>query len=124
MRRQAVATPSTCRLTRQLSDEECVEGQNWGCNVSSPGGNATGLWARGGCRGEFQCGDSQVSCGEGSPPHPASCQIADCRRAAEAPAVYPQSADCDVLQSRGVHFSDAGKQYTGIIASSAIAPFL
>ena len=23
---------------------------------------------------------------------------------------YPQSSDCDVLQNRGVHFSDAGKQ--------------
>ena len=23
---------------------------------------------------------------------------------------YPQTSDCDVLQNRGVHFSDAGKQ--------------
>ena len=37
---------------------------------------------------------------------------------------YPQTADCDVLQSRGVHFSDAGKQFTGIMSAASIAPYL
>ena len=37
---------------------------------------------------------------------------------------YPQSKDCDVVQSRGVHFSDAGKQFTGVVAAGAIVPHL
>jgi hypothetical protein len=37
---------------------------------------------------------------------------------------YPQSKDCDFLQSRGVHFSDTGKEFTAIVAAGAIAPFL
>lgn len=37
---------------------------------------------------------------------------------------YPQTSDCDVLQSRGVHFSDAGKQFTGIVTANSIIPFL
>jgi hypothetical protein len=37
---------------------------------------------------------------------------------------YPQSADCPLVQSRGVHFSDAGKEFTAIVAAGAIAPYL
>jgi hypothetical protein len=37
---------------------------------------------------------------------------------------YPVGADCPILQSRGVHFSDAGKQWTGIMTAAAIAPYL
>jgi len=37
---------------------------------------------------------------------------------------YPQTSDCAFLQSRGVHFSDAGKQFTAVVTSAAIAPVL
>lgn len=37
---------------------------------------------------------------------------------------YPETNDCDVLQSRGVHFSDAGKQFTGIMTAASILPYL
>lgn len=37
---------------------------------------------------------------------------------------YPKTSDCDVLQSRGVHFSDAGKQFTGIVTANAIMQYL
>ena len=43
-----------------------------------------------------------------------------CRREPAA-AGYPQTDDCEFLQSRGVHFSDAGKQFTGIMTAAAIA---
>jgi len=37
---------------------------------------------------------------------------------------YPQTQDCAVLQSRGVHFSDAGKHFTAIMSAAAILPHL
>ena len=37
---------------------------------------------------------------------------------------YPQTDDCNVLQSRGVHFSDAGKQFTAIMTAASILPHL
>ena len=32
--------------------------------------------------------------------------------------------DCPVLQSHGVHFSAAGKQFTAILTAAAILPYL
>eukprot|EP00041_Stephanoeca_diplocostata_P041824 m.9036 g.9036 ORF g.9036 m.9036 type:complete len:255 (-) comp6819_c0_seq1:310-1074(-) len=37
---------------------------------------------------------------------------------------YPESSDCEFLQSNGVHFSPAGKQYTGLMVASAFLPYL
>jgi len=37
---------------------------------------------------------------------------------------YPETSDCTFLQDNGVHFSDAGRQFTGIMVSAAIAPYL
>jgi len=37
---------------------------------------------------------------------------------------YPQTSDCTFLQDNGVHFSDAGRQFTGIMAAAAIAKYL
>ncbi len=44
------------RLTRQLSDSACVEGQTWGVNRS-------GVWVSGGCRAEFVMGDGRYGNG-------------------------------------------------------------
>jgi hypothetical protein len=37
---------------------------------------------------------------------------------------YPETSDCMLLQDNGVHFSTIGRQYTGIMVSAAIAPYL
>lgn len=37
---------------------------------------------------------------------------------------YPLTTDCTFLQDNGVHFSDAGRQYTGILVAAAIARHL
>jgi hypothetical protein len=37
---------------------------------------------------------------------------------------YPETSDCVLLQDNGVHFSTIGRQYTGIMVSAAIAPYL
>eukprot|EP01047_Picozoa_sp_COSAG01_P044154 COSAG01_NODE_3971_length_5480_cov_21.700242_2_plen_204_part_00 len=60
---------TTCKLLKQFSAEACVQGQNFGCNATSKT-----MWARG-CRGRFQCGRATVSCGDGAPPHPPSCDL-------------------------------------------------
>eukprot|EP01051_Picozoa_sp_SAG22_P005290 SAG22_NODE_309_length_12657_cov_34.643733_5_plen_85_part_00 len=39
-------------------------------------------------------------------------------------AGYPQTKDCPFIQSRGVHFSDTGKQFTAMVVAGAIAPYL
>jgi len=38
-----------------------------------------------------------------------------------ASAGYPDTSDCTFLQDNGVHFSSAGRQFTGIQAAAAIA---
>ena len=37
---------------------------------------------------------------------------------------YPESSDCEFIQSRGVHFSDTGKQFTALVAAGAIMQYL
>ena len=37
---------------------------------------------------------------------------------------YPETSDCLLLQDNGVHFSTVGRQYTGIMVSAAVAPYL
>ena len=37
---------------------------------------------------------------------------------------YPITSDCTFLQDNGVHFSDAGRQFTGVLVAAAIAPHL
>ena len=37
---------------------------------------------------------------------------------------YPTDRDCALLQNNGVHFSDAGRQFTGIMVAAAVAPYL
>eukprot|EP01045_Picozoa_sp_COSAG04_P029209 COSAG04_NODE_4742_length_1916_cov_1.391855_2_plen_123_part_00 len=37
---------------------------------------------------------------------------------------YPQTSDCFDVQSRGVHFSDAGIELTAIMTAAAILPHL
>ena len=37
---------------------------------------------------------------------------------------YPETSDCVLLQDNGVHFSTIGRQYTGIMVSATIAPYL
>ena len=37
---------------------------------------------------------------------------------------YPEKTDCSFLQSHGVHFSEVGKQYTGLMSAAAILPHL
>jgi hypothetical protein len=34
---------------------------------------------------------------------------------------YPEHVDCEVIQSNGVHMSDAGRQFTALVAAGAIA---
>jgi hypothetical protein len=46
-----------------------------------------------------------------------------CRRD-PASAGYPQTADCPVVQSNGVHMSAAGRQLTAVLTAAAIAPYL
>merc|ERR1740117_857894 len=40
----------------------------------------------------------------------------------EASKGYPITADCTVLQNNGVHFSSAGRQFTGIMVAASILP--
>jgi hypothetical protein len=47
-----------------------------------------------------------------------------CNNIIPASVGYPVSKDCPVVQSRGVHFSDAGKQFTALVAAGAIVPHL
>jgi hypothetical protein len=49
--------------------------------------------------------------------------VARCSRDG-ASAGFPQTSDCLVLQSDGVHMSAAGRQYTGIMVAASILPFL
>ena len=49
--------------------------------------------------------------------------VARCNRDA-ASVGYPQSSDCDVLQSNGVHMSAAGRQFAGIMTAASILPYL
>lgn len=37
---------------------------------------------------------------------------------------YPDSSDCLVLQNNGVHFSDVGRQFSGIMTAASILPYL
>jgi len=37
---------------------------------------------------------------------------------------YPEKTDCTFLQSHGVHFSEVGKQFTGVMSAAAILPHL
>ena len=37
---------------------------------------------------------------------------------------YPDKTDCYFLQSHGVHFSQVGKQFTGLMTAAAILPHL
>ena len=45
-------------------------------------------------------------------------------RALDGGVGYPQTADCPFIQSRGVHFSDTGKQFTALVAAGAIVEYL
>eukprot|EP01052_Picozoa_sp_SAG31_P044332 SAG31_NODE_7688_length_1617_cov_1.179183_2_plen_140_part_00 len=63
------ASKTDCQLLTQYSSEVCIKDVNFGCNATSQT-----LWAKG-CRGKFQCGQSVVTCGGGSPPHPPSCLL-------------------------------------------------
>jgi hypothetical protein len=36
----------------------------------------------------------------------------------------PQTSDCYDVQSRGVHFSDAGIQMTAVLTAASILPYL
>ena len=49
--------------------------------------------------------------------------VARCRRDSNSTG-YPQAADCLSQQNNGVHFSDSGKQFTGIKSASTIAQYL
>ena len=49
--------------------------------------------------------------------------VANCRRHPTS-AGYPETQDCPVLQNNGVHFSDAGRQWTGIMTAASILPYL
>ncbi|KAJ1448416.1 hypothetical protein M885DRAFT_539246 [Pelagophyceae sp. CCMP2097] len=46
-----------------------------------------------------------------------------CGRDAES-AGYPATSDCAYLQDNGVHFSDLGRRFTGLLVAAAIAPRL
>ena len=46
-----------------------------------------------------------------------------CNRDARAVS-YPETSDCTFLQDNGVHFSTAGRQFTGIMVAASIAPYL
>jgi hypothetical protein len=37
---------------------------------------------------------------------------------------YPETSDCMVIQSNGVHMSPAGRQFTAIVTAASIAPYL
>ena len=37
---------------------------------------------------------------------------------------FPDKTDCAFLQSHGVHFSEVGKQFTGVVSAAAILPHL
>mgnify|MGYP006246782083 CR=1 FL=1 len=37
---------------------------------------------------------------------------------------YPETSDCLFLQDNGVHFSAAGRQFTGIMTAAAVAAYL
>jgi hypothetical protein len=44
---------------------------------------------------------------------------------AETDAIgYPATSDCAYLQDDGVHFSELGRRFTGLLVSAAIAPRL
>ena len=45
-------------------------------------------------------------------------------RALDGGIGYPQSSDCTFIQSRGVHFSDTGKQFTALVAAGSIMQYL
>ena len=45
-------------------------------------------------------------------------------RALDGGLGYPETADCPFIQSRGVHFSDTGKQFTALVAAGAIMEYL
>ena len=42
----------------------------------------------------------------------------------KAERISSETADCPFIQSRGVHFSDTGKQFTALVAAGAIMQYL
>lgn len=56
--------------------------------------------------------------------HDLYAQIVQRCRHDPATAGYPETADCPVVQSNGVHMSPAGRQFTGIVTAAAIVPYL
>ena len=97
----STAAKNQCKLLKQYSAETCVEGTNFGCNPENqtfwwvlpppslahflhpstrlrghrvfPSPSPPPCRAKG-CRGKFQCGRAQVSCGATSH-HPPSCEL-------------------------------------------------